>query len=317
MLVGMWQRGIKPDLIITADVGSEKPETYQFKPIFDDWLESVGFPRSITVRYQPQDYKHWPPYYSLLENALTNVTLPSLAYGFRTCSAKWKITPINKYISGLSWAREWWAEGGKIIKAIGFDDSPNEHRRAERGCQTFAIQADERDKYKLWFPLQQWGWTREKCVQAIQHVGLPVPPKSSCYFCPAMKPAEVDTLGTRELQVIVIMEARTRQRHLDHAELKGWPRGVGIPLCEGLWRRAIKGCRGAFPKPGSMTEYIRDEGLLPSGEIDRLMAATPTEPLTQADFIRLGFNNWQDWLDSICNPVPSGCSDDQLLLAIA
>jgi hypothetical protein len=71
----MWERGIKPKLIITANVGSERPETYTFRPIFDDWLESVGFPRSVTVRYQPQDYKHWPPYYTLLENCLTNVTL--------------------------------------------------------------------------------------------------------------------------------------------------------------------------------------------------------------------------------------------------
>ena len=148
MLIGMWERGIKPQLIITADVGSERPETYGFKLVFDDWLESVGFSRSVTVRYQPGDYKHWPPYYSLLENCLTNVTLPSLAYGYHTCSAKWKITPINKYLAGLSWAREWWAEGGKIRKAIGFDDSPHEHRRAERGCQTFAIQTDEKDKYE-------------------------------------------------------------------------------------------------------------------------------------------------------------------------
>ena len=70
MLVGMWERGIRPQLVITADVGSERPQTYAFRPIFDDWLESVGFPRSVAVRYQPQDYKHWPPYYTLLENCL-------------------------------------------------------------------------------------------------------------------------------------------------------------------------------------------------------------------------------------------------------
>jgi hypothetical protein len=316
MLVGLWERGLKPELIITADVGSERPETYSFRPIFDDWLESVGFPRSVTVRYQPGDYKHWPPYYTLLENCLTNVTLPSLAYGYHTCSAKWKITPINKYIARLSWAREWWAEGGRISKAIGFDDTPHEHRRTERGCQTFAIQNDEKDKYDLAFPLQEWGWTRDHCVQAIERVGLPVPPKSSCYFCPAMKTFEVDTLGGRELQIIVILEARTQQRHLRHAAAKGWPRGVGVPLCEGLWRRAVKGCRGAIPKPGCMTDYIRDQGLLPSSEIDRLIAATPTHTLTQADFWRLGYQNWQDWLDSICRPVTSNY-DHQLMLQIA
>ncbi len=317
MLVGMWERCIKPTLIITADVGNERPETYAFRPVFDDWLESVSFPRSVTVRYQPGDYKHWPPYNDLLSNCLTNVTLPSLAYGYHTCSAKWKIAPINKYVANLSWAREWWAEGGRILKAIGFDDSPHEHRRAERGCQTFAVQTDERDKYQLCFPLQEWGWTREKCVAAIRRVNLPVPPKSSCFMCPAMKPNEVATLGEPELKAIVVLEARTLERHLAHARGKGWPRGEGVALCEGLWRRAVRGCRGATPRPGSMTQYIREKGLLPSREIDRLIAVTPTVLLTQADFNRLGFSNWQEWLDSIRSPIRPDGSDAQLLLQIA
>lgn len=40
-----------------------------------------------------------------------------------------------------------------------------------------------------------------------------------------------------------------------------------------------------------MTEYIRDEGLLSAHEVNRLIAVTPTAPLTQADFQRLGFLN--------------------------
>ena len=103
----------------------------------------------------------------------------------------------------------------------------------------------------------------------------------------------MDTLGELELKVIVVLESRTRERHLNFARAKGWPRGEGLPLIEGLWRRRVKGCRGAVPKPGSMTEYIREKGLLPSREIDRLIAATPTEPLTQADFERLGCCNWE------------------------
>ena len=98
-----------------------------------------------------------------------------------------------------------------ILKAIGFDDSPHERKRAEKGCATFAIQEDEPDKYDLWFPLQDWHWTRDDCVAAIQRHGLPVPPKSSCFFCPAMKPAEVDTLEGDELRIIVVIEARIRR----------------------------------------------------------------------------------------------------------
>jgi hypothetical protein len=69
-------------------------------------------------------------------------------------------------------------------------------------------------------------------------------------------------------------------------------------------------------KPGSITEYIRDRQLLPAAEIDRLVAATPTAPLTQRDFVRLGFSSWAGWLNSICTPVRDSGTDPQLLLAI-
>jgi len=35
--------------------------------------------------------------------------------------------------------------------------------------------------------------------------------------------------------------------------------------------------------------------------------------LTNADFEGLSFNNWQEWLDSICSAVSSSCGNDQLL----
>lgn len=298
-LVGMAERCIQPTAIIFAGVGCEKKTTYEQAKDFDAWIHQVFETRVIEVKYQPKNFKHWPPYHTLLENCLTNVTLPSLAYGYHTCSAKWKIAAINAYLKTQPWAQEWWAKGGKILKAIGFDDTPHERRRAERGCQTFAVQADEADKYELWFPLQQWGWTREDCLAAIKRVGLPTPPKSSCFFCPAMKPAEVDELDADDLRKIIVLEARTHQRHLDHAEAKGWPKGDGIPLIDGLWRKPVQGQRGATPKPGSMTQYIREKGLLPAEEIDRIQKATPTQLFTQADFQRLGIKDWNDWMDQI------------------
>jgi hypothetical protein len=316
MLVGMVERGLRPDLIIFAEVGSERKGSYDFQPIFSDWIEGRGFPRPVTCRYRPDDYKHWPPYYTLLENCLTNVTLPSLAHGFHTCSAKWKVAPINRYIAGLPWARAWWAEGGRIRKAIGFDDTPRERRRAEKGCATFAISADEKDRYELVFLLQEWRWVRQDCVRAIERHGLPVPPKSSCVFCPAMKPEEVDTLEPDELRIIVVLEARTAPCHLDGAAVRGWPRGEGVPLIEGLWRRRVLGRRGATPKPGSMTEYIRENGLLPSTEIDRLIAATPSHPFTQGDFEALGYANWQEWLGDLIHPKPKPEPDEARQLCL-
>lgn len=298
VLIGLHQRGERPDLIIFSDVGDEKEKTYRYLDVINAWCIYVGFPEVTVVRYTPQNFKHWPPYYTLFENCMTNITLPSLAYGGHACSSKWKIDAQRKFLETWAPAQEAWARGGKVTKCIGFEDSPKEHRRTKR-CATFAVQDEDPSRVTLRFPLQEWGWDLERCIREIEAAGLPVPPKSSCHFCPAMKPWEVDELSQVQLARIVIMEARTAPRHLQHAKEKNWPRGEGVPLIEGLWRRRVKGFRGATPKPGSMTEYIREKGLLPAAQVDALIQLTPTQHIRQSDFERDGLRNWSEWAERI------------------
>lgn len=299
MIVGYWQRGIRPDLILFSDVGAEREATYAFLPKFNAWLRAVGFPEVTVVRYRARDFKHWPAYHTIEENILTNVSLPAIAYGGHTCSSKWKISAQEAFLRAWKPALDSWAAGVAVLRAVGFEDSPHEHKRAKR-CATFAVQDLDAGRYRTVFPLQEWGWNRERCVAEITAGGLDVPAKSSCYFCTAMKPAEVDDLTPDKLKRIVILEARTRQRHLDYAESKGWPNGVGVPMTEGLWRKRVKGFRGAIPKPGSMTEYIRERGLLPARLVDALAQITPTHHFTAADFEREGIGDWQEWIARIC-----------------
>ena len=48
------QRGVRPDLILFADVGRDKVlETYLYAPIIREWLRDVGFPEFEVVRYRP------------------------------------------------------------------------------------------------------------------------------------------------------------------------------------------------------------------------------------------------------------------------
>lgn len=47
------------------------------------------------------------------------------------------------------------------------------------------------------YPLMEWGWSRKDCIQAIRDAGLPLPGKSSCFFCPSMKRWEIRTLYHR------------------------------------------------------------------------------------------------------------------------
>jgi hypothetical protein len=77
MLIEFARRGIRPDLILFADTRGEKPETYAYLPVIQDYLARVGFPGVVVVRYCPKR----AAYHTLEGQCLHTGTLPSLAYG--------------------------------------------------------------------------------------------------------------------------------------------------------------------------------------------------------------------------------------------
>ena len=178
MLVGLRDRGIRPDLIMFADTGSEKAETYAYLPIINAWLGKVGFPAVTVVRRKISRKGD-----RTLEDEIIRLkTLPSLAFGFKTCSMKWKADPQNQYVNRWELARRAWGEGLKVIKCIGYDNGKADSRRVKPIVDA---------KYDLWYPLREWGWDRAECIAQIEGAGLPVPVKSACYFCPGTKKAEL------------------------------------------------------------------------------------------------------------------------------
>ena len=259
MLVGLRDLGIIPEKILFADTGAEKPGTYAYEPIIQEWLRKYGFPPIETVKYVARNFKNWPPYYTLEDNCLTNGTLPGISFGPASCSIKWKQSPQHKHLKQWSPAVEAWANGLPVIKLIGYDCSPADRRRTYNEPDT------EASRYTFIKPLQDWGWDRRKCGEVIAADGLPVPPKSSCFFCLAMKPHEVLELGSDELRRIIRLEARAAPR---------------LQTCEGLWRTTVKGTRGGTPRPGSMTRFIREQRLLDWDEIDLIWLNTPREIVT-------------------------------------
>lgn len=173
MLVEFAEKGISPDLILFADTGGEKPETYAYRDLFSRWLLDRGMGGIITVQNDGM-------YGTLEKNCLDKQMLPSIAYGWKSCSEKYKHRPQNKYVNNWQPARICWAEGGKITKAIGY--GIDEMHRAK---------IHEDDKYRYWHPLIEWQWARQDCKDAIMRVGLPVPLKSACFFCPSSTKSEV------------------------------------------------------------------------------------------------------------------------------
>jgi hypothetical protein len=121
LLIYMKRSDWRPDLILHADPGSEFPQTYDYIPVMKRALDRWGFPTITVVRYVPSNFKHWPPYYTLEEDCFTNGTLPSLAFGFKSCSQKWEVAPQNKYCESRSPAIECWQQGGRVLKLIGYD----------------------------------------------------------------------------------------------------------------------------------------------------------------------------------------------------
>ena len=216
LLIYMKRSGWRPDLILHADPGSEFPQTYDYIPVMNRALDSWGFPTITVVRYVPSNFKHWPPYYTLEENCFTNGTLPSLAFGFKSCSQKWKVAPQNKYCESWPPAIECWQQGGRVLKLVGYDAGPQYQRR----CNHIGNPNDPRYEYR--YPLIEIGWDRRRCIEEIDKEGWPVPHKSSCFFCPSIQPKEVEDLPANLLHRIVLMEARAKPR---------------LHKIEGLWRR--------------------------------------------------------------------------------
>jgi hypothetical protein len=178
LLIQLSRGGIRPDLILFADTGSEKPETYAYIEIQRSWLRRVGFPDLIVVRRRGVRV----PDQTLEDQCLRTGTLPSLAYGGKSCSLKWKVAPQDKFCNRWEPALRCWQSGQRVVKAIGYDAGPSDGRR---------IKEFRDPKYRFWYPLREFGLDRAACIELIRSEGLPVPCKSACFFCPAMKKPEL------------------------------------------------------------------------------------------------------------------------------
>jgi len=124
---------------------------------------------------------------SLEAECLRTRTLPSIAYGHRSCSEKWKKRPQQQEVRRHPKYQKRIASGGKIVSAIGID-AGEAHRAQWKADGNFVY----------WYPLVQWDIDRDECKSIILDAGLCLPPKSSCFFCPAMKKHEIIALKDNE-----------------------------------------------------------------------------------------------------------------------
>jgi hypothetical protein len=274
MLIGLKQRGIRPDLILFSDPGNERPETYAYLLPFSRWLERVGFPPITVVRYRARRFK-FQPYHSLAGNMLANRTLPSIAFFRKGCSVKAKGDVLDGHVTRVF---------GNVpcYRLIGYDASSKDTKRACRAAKTGQGTSGSRTRPQdvFLYPLQLWGWDREKCHQVILDEGLPDPGKSACTFCSALKPDEVRQLSKPHLRLIVLLEANA---------------APNLRIIRGLWHSE------------RIADFIRQEGLLPAWEVDLIWSkwSAPDRVIPQgSDILAEDVIVRQCGFDSVANLSP-------------
>lgn len=96
------------------------------------------------------------------------------APGTRSCTADFKIRVIARELKGRGASAE---TPATVAIGISTDEF---HRASNRKVEPHE---------DVVYPLLDLGLSRQDCGNIIHRAGLPVPPKSSCYFCPFHKPS--------------------------------------------------------------------------------------------------------------------------------
>ena len=97
------------------------------------------------------------------------VRMSNGAPAMRSCTADFKIRVIRRWQRKNGSCRE-----DPAITGLGISIDEIERAREDSGF----------DDQILEYPLLQLGMNRTSCFDVIKEVGLPAPPKSSCFFCP-------------------------------------------------------------------------------------------------------------------------------------
>lgn len=200
MTIDMVNCGAQIDAVVFADTGGERPATYHHIKMFSAWLVDRGYPAIETVRRIAKVGDKIAE--TLEEECLMRGQLPGIAYGFGSCSDKWKQQPFKKWLKAKGWE--------DVTVCIGFD--AGEPYRAERG-DLF----EEGYKKRYWLIERNMG--RRECIAVIDAAGIARPGKSACFFCPSSKRHEIIALQREHPHLLE--RALKMERSADLTVLKG------------------------------------------------------------------------------------------------
>lgn len=195
---------------VLANVGddSENPKTLEYvEQIARPYADAYGL-SIVEIKRKPKS----DDVQTLYQETLTKKAIPIPVFmsgggpGRRNCTSDWKISVVKK------WMRENAGATKKNRVPLGVGISVDESHRMR-------TDDPERDPYLIKeYPLIDLMMTRSKCQEIIIKAGLPLAPKSSCWFCPYKRRSEWTKMRTEEpelWQKAVELEQFIVQKRLD------------------------------------------------------------------------------------------------------
>jgi hypothetical protein len=113
-----------------------------------------------------------------------------------------------------------------LVKAIGLD-AGEEHlktwtrTRSSGGKRPSRTAWLDQHYFAYWYPLMDWQYDRQRCKEVIAAAGLPVPIKSSCWYCPASKKHEIAWLQEHHPELLQRALAIERNAQAKLTSVKG------------------------------------------------------------------------------------------------
>lgn len=170
-ICGYQEREDKPDAIVFADTGGEIPRTYANVDAVDALIQSWGWEPIVRVAEKK----------TLEQHCLDTRRMPSVSYGRKSCSVRFKVEPFERWIKGWGPAVAAWTAGQKVTVVIGYNvDEVARWSKAPPPSARFTYD----------YPLVAWKWSREDCLAACHRFRLD-PCKSACFFCGSARKPEV------------------------------------------------------------------------------------------------------------------------------
>jgi hypothetical protein len=234
LLVLAAQGRINFPLFLMANVGddSEHPDTLTYvREVATPYAEQHGIELVVLDRHR-RDGSVETLWGRLMKEGSRSLPIPvrmsNGAPGNRSCTADFKIRVIGKELK-----RRGANKDNPAVVGIGI--SVDEIQRAN----TRRVEVHEEIVYPLVGIGEETGlrMNRLDCERAIRDAGLPVPPKSSCFFCPFHRPTawadlarEHPELWEKSCQLEDTLNARRDELGKDHVYLTRF----GVPLREAI-----------------------------------------------------------------------------------